>query len=128
MRWSRAAAIVASVLSAYGLVWMLGAAHAVRLSPLRFVGDHLVLERGFRAHALVPRALIAGATPIAAKLDGALDLSCFDPNLLLTFREPVAVHGLLGRTRMTDRVMLSVDDRDGFIAALSRPDRDPDLA
>lgn len=118
--WSPTAAVVASILSAYGLLWILGAAHAIRLSPLRFIGSDLVIERGFRARALVPFSQIASATPIASKLDGALDLAYSDPNLLLTFCEPVAVRGLFGRTRLTDRLTLSVDDRDGFIAALSR--------
>src|SRR5262249_2466457 len=120
-QWSTTAAIVSTILSAYGLIWILGAAHAVRLSPLRFIGDDLVIERGFRARIVVPRAQIAEATPIAAKLDGVVDLSFGGPNVLVTFRAPVTVHGLFGRTRTADRVMLTVDDRDGLLATLSSP-------
>ena len=60
-------AIVMTALSAYSLVWLVGQGHAVRLSPLRLVGDDLVIERGALARATVPRALIASATPIAGR-------------------------------------------------------------
>jgi hypothetical protein len=123
MQWSSTAAIVLTILSIYGLVWLLGMTHAVRLSPLRFLGDDLIIERGLRARLAVPRGLVAEATPVTAKVDGALDLAYFDANLLLVFREPVVVHGLFGRTKTTDRITLSVDDREGFVAAL-RTDRD----
>ena len=119
MQWSATAALVITILSAYGLLWMFGMAHAVRLSPLRFLGEDLVIERGFQSRLVVPRALIADATPVATKVDGALDLAYFDPNVLLVFREPIAVHGLFGRTKTADRVTISVDDRDRFLAALS---------
>jgi hypothetical protein len=121
MQSSTTAAIVSTVLSAYTLLSILGMAHAMRLSPLRFIGDELVIERGFRARIVVPRAQIAEATPIAAKLDGTLDLSYFDPNVVVTLRSPVVAHGLFGRTRTADRVLLTVDDRDGFLATLSSP-------
>jgi hypothetical protein len=119
MQWSSTAAIVLTILSIYGLLWLLGMTHAVRLSPLRFLGDDLVIERGFRARLAVPRHAIAEATPAAAKVDGALDLAYGGPNVLLVFREPVLVHGLFGRTKTADRIMISVDDRDGFLTALN---------
>jgi len=123
MQWSSTVAVVLTILSIYGLLWLLGMTHAVRLSPLRFLGDDLVIERGLRARLAAPRGAIAEATPIAGTVDGALDLAYFDPNVLLVFREPVTVHGLFGRTKTTDRVTISVDDRDGFLAALNT-DRD----
>jgi hypothetical protein len=123
MQWSSTAAIVATILSVYGLLWLLGAIHAVRLSPLRFLGDDLIVERGFRARLAVPRHAIVETTPITAKVDGVLDLAYFEPNLMMVFREPITVHGLFGRTKTVDRITISVDDRDGFLAALNT-DRD----
>jgi hypothetical protein len=123
MQWSSTAAIVATIVSVYGLLWLLGAIHAVRLSPLRFLGDDLIVERGFRARLAVPRHAIVEATPVAAKVDGALDLAYFEPNLMIVFREPIAVHGLFGRTKTVDRITISVDRRDDFLAALNT-DRD----
>jgi hypothetical protein len=123
MQWSETAAVVSTVLSAYAVLWLFGAIHAVRLSPIRFLGDDLVIERGFGARVAVPRQLVAETTPIAAKQDGALDLSYLDPNVLLVFREPVTVHRLFGRTKKADRITISVDDRDDLLAALNT-DRD----
>lgn len=109
-------AIVVSALSAYSLLWLIGQAQAVRLSPLRVIGDDLVIERGALARATVPRALIAEATAIDGKVEGAANLSLLEPSVLLTLREPVVVHGMLGRTRTADRIAISVDDRDTLIA------------
>lgn len=114
-------AIVLSVLSAYGLLWLIGVAQAVRLAPLRFTALGLVIERGVMRRAIVPRDAIESATPVAAAAADAIDLSYVEPNVLLTLRAPVEVHGPFGRSRTTSKLTLSVDDRDGFLAALGAP-------
>ncbi len=111
-------AIVSTVLSIYSVAWLIGEAHAARLSPLRVIGDDLVIERGAIRRAIVPRAVIASATAIDGKVDGAVDLSLLGPNVLLELREPVIVHGMFGRQRRADKIMLSVDDRDAVLALL----------
>ena len=118
VHWSRLAAFALTGLSIYGLVWMLGMMHAVRLAPLRFIGDELVIERGLVQRACVARANIAGASVVTTR--AAVDLSYFEPNVELAFREPVRVRGLFGRERVADRVTISVDDPGGFLAMLER--------
>jgi hypothetical protein len=112
-------AIVLSALSAYGLLWLIGVAHAVRLAPLRFTPAGIVIERGVFRRVTVPRAAIESAAPSAGRVGDAIDLSYTDPNVLLTLNAPVEVHGPLGRTRSSSKLLLSIDDRDAFLAQLS---------
>jgi hypothetical protein len=119
--FSATAAWVATGLSLYTLLWMIGDAHAVRLSPLRLTPEGLLIERGRRWRVLVPWADLAEATPIESRVDGALDLSLLGPNVLLTLRTPALARGPLGITRSAARLTLSIDDRDAFLARVKAP-------
>ena len=110
------AAIVSTVLSVYGLVWLTGHAHAVRLSPLRVVAGTIVIERGLVARAAVPLADIVAITEVDGKRRDAIDLSILGPNVLLELRAPAEVCGLFGRTRRATRITLSADDVDALRA------------
>ena len=116
-RASTIAAWVVSGLTAYSLLWLIGDAQAVRLSPLRVTDTELVIVKGLRWRVAVPRDAIEAVHAIEARVEGALDLSLGEPNVLLELRAPVRAHGLLGRVRAADRVMLSIDDRERFLAA-----------
>jgi hypothetical protein len=120
VRVSPVLAIVATALSAYGLLWLVGFAHAVRLSPLRFTAQGLVIERGVTRRAIVPAHAVARAVPVTAASDDAVDLSYTEPNLLLELSTPVDVHGPLGRAKSATKLLLSIDDRDAFLAQLAR--------
>ncbi len=119
VRVSPTLAIVMTALSAYSLLWLAGFAHAVRLSPLRFTPHGLVIERGVMKRAIVPTHAVMRAVPTSASIEGALDLSYVEPNVLLELAAPVEVHGLFGRARSTTKLLLSVDDRDAFLAELA---------
>lgn len=112
-------AIVVTALSAYGVLWLIGFAHAVRLSPLRFTAQGLVIERGVTRRAFVPTGVIVRATPVAAATTDAADLSYVEPNVLVELSEPVQIHGLLGRSRTASKLLLSIDERDAFFARLT---------
>jgi hypothetical protein len=109
------AAIVVTALSVYGLIWLVGHAHAVRLQPLRVIDGAVVIERGVMARAVVPIADIAEIAAVAT-VPGAIDLSLGGANIALALRTPATVHGLFGRTRRADRLLLSVDDPDALRA------------
>ncbi len=119
VRFAPTLAVVLSALSAYGLLWLIGSAHAVRLAPLRFTPVGVVIERGVTRRVTVPREVIASAAPIESAVTGATDLSYTDPNVLLTLHTPVEVHGLFGRSRPSSQLLLSIDDRDAFLAQLA---------
>jgi hypothetical protein len=118
MRVAPTLAIVLSALSAYGLIWLIGSAHAVRLAPLRFTPAGVMIERGAMRRVTVPREAIESAAPIAVTVSDAIDLSYTEPNVLLTLNTPVVVHGPFGRTRSSSKLLLSIDERDAFLAQL----------
>lgn len=123
MRVAPTVAIVATILSAYSLLWLVGVAHAVRLSPLRFTPSGVVIERGVLRRTVVPEHAIARALAIATApavpADDMADLSYVEPNVLLELHAPVDVHGLFGRRRRATKLLLSIDDRDAFLRRLS---------
>jgi hypothetical protein len=118
MRVAPTLAIVLTALTAYGLLWLIGSAQAVRLAPLRFTEQGIVIERGVMRRALVPHDAIASVAPIAVAVADAIDLSYVEPNVLITLHAPIDVHGPLGRTRATSKLLLSIDERDAFMQAL----------
>jgi hypothetical protein len=118
MRVAPTLAIVLSALSAYGLIWLIGSAHAVRLAPLRFTPAGVMIERGAMRRVTVPREAIESAAPIAVGVSDAIDLSYTEPNVLLTLNTPVVVHGPFGRQRSSSKLLLSIDERDAFLAKL----------
>ena len=67
----------------------------------------------------MPAHVIVRAVPTTVKSDDAVDLSYTEPNVLLELSAPVQVQGMLGRTRSTTKLLLSIDERDAFLAALA---------
>jgi hypothetical protein len=118
MRLSVTAAWLLTALSAYGLLWIVGDAQAVRLTPVRWIGDELVVQQGVRWRARVPRDQIAGAEAIESRPDGALRLGVLRANVLLTLRAPITVRGPFGLERRAERLALTVDRRSEFLATL----------
>ena len=107
---SPTAAWITTFSSAYALLWIIADCHAIRLYPHAVVGKTLHLRLGIRWRAAVPLADIESITSIHAVPDGALSLALFEPSVLVTLRTPTEVRGLLGRTRRTDRIALTIDD------------------
>ena len=66
--------------------------------------------------AIVPSHAVVRALPVNASDKDALDLSYVEPNVLLELAAPVEVHGVFGRPRSATKLLLSVDDRDAFLA------------
>ena len=117
--WSPLAAWIATASSAYLLLWVIADTQAIRLYPVRISGTTLHVRLGVRWRAAIPRAQIASVTEIRAVPEGALDLALFEPTVLVTLRTPVELRGLLGKTRRGDRIALTIDDPEAFIAAVS---------
>jgi len=127
LRWGWTAAWIATALDVWGMLWFLGDYHAMRLRPTVVDGDNLVLRYGLRRSAVIPLANIAAVEPAPQTLPkNALKIAMFDdPRLLVTFHEPVLVHGIAGINRSVTALALLPDDVDEFADALrpaaSRP-------
>ncbi len=115
---------LATATSIYGLLWLAGDAHALRLSRVRVTADAVSIEVGLRWRVAIPRDAIASVTRVEARLPAARELLAAEllwPGVLLELRAPVVARGLFGRRKTVSRVSLSVDDRARFIAALTPP-------
>lgn len=112
-------AIVLTALSAYSLLWLIGFAQSVRLSPLRFIGAAITIERGISRRTVVPLRAIRRALSAPSERPAALDLSYGEPNVLLELTESVEVHRIFGRPRSATHLLLSIDGREAFFAALA---------
>ncbi|NML65845.1 hypothetical protein HHL22_11580 [Hymenobacter sp. RP-2-7] len=106
---------------AYGLVFLLGHAQAVRLRPVLLGAEELRLRVGFVWELAVPRAALVAAEVLReapATGTGVLGLSkplFAGPNLLLTFAEPVTVVGFYGIRRTAQRIAVYLDQPQHFI-------------
>jgi hypothetical protein len=109
------AAWIASALSLYGALWLLGDLHALRHGGVFVHGDELELRIGVRWRARISRASIVSITRGAAPED-ARDLSILGANVVITLAEPCTLHGLFGIRRTARVLALSLDDADGFVA------------
>lgn len=121
--WSSTAAWIATALSIYSVLWLVGDAQALRLFAIVVDATHVHVTVGFRRRASLPRAAIEAIERTTIVPDGAVALTMFEPTLIVTLREPVTVRGMFGRSRAATRIALSVDDPEALVCAISTPDR-----
>jgi hypothetical protein len=121
---STTVAWVVTALSVYTVLWILGDVLALRHGGA-IVGADLELRIGARWRGRVPWADIVSIAPASCQAskyprDDAVDVSILGANVILTLREPCRLVGLFGRRRDALAIALSIDDRDGFLAAVQR--------
>jgi len=116
------AAWIATALSIYSALWVIGDALALRHGGLVIRGDELAITIGTRWRTVVPVADVVALEP-AGPSD--LDLSILGANSVLRLRRPARVEGLFGRVRHASTIALSVDDLPGLTAAITSWSRRP---
>lgn len=119
--WSPRAAWLATALSAWFVVWMVGDLRALELRPVLLQGSVLRVRIGLRWRAEVPlvsiRALCAGPDPVHHR--AALRASPLGAaNLYLHLDGPAELEGVLGLRRRGDCIGLRVDDPAALRAAI----------
>ena len=125
-RWRATAAWGLSIVSLYGVIWLLGHLQSVRLRPMLLTSDSLHVRIGLLWNVRVPYTRIARVVRLARRDVPARSAPGYlraaplgPPQLLLELREPVDVEGLYGYTkRGVLRIGISVDDRDRFATEL----------
>jgi len=122
--WSTKAAWIVTVLDVYGMLWLIGDYHALRLRPTLIGSDAIELRYGMRWSATIARENVAGIDAIQSEADWkrrtTLKMAMLDePRTLIRLREPVVAHGLAGMRRTIDAIAISPDDEASFHAALS---------
>lgn len=121
------AAWIATALSAYGMVWIIGDWRAILARPIRLSAETLSLRIGLRWRAELPTAHLSaralGATEVLPPGDrDRLDASLLgDPNVLITLDQPAVIHGPYGLSRTVSAISLGLDDPHGFLRHLGAP-------
>jgi hypothetical protein len=120
--WSPLIAWILTIISIYGLFWMIGEFNALRLLPIVIAGDMLYLRSGMRWSVNIPLAdIVAIQAPKRgdAKSSGYLSLArAGDPHMVLVLKQPVRVSGIFGLDKEASRIGLFLDDARAFRKAL----------
>jgi hypothetical protein len=120
--WSPAVAWVLTGLDLYGILWLLGDYHALRLLPTTIEDGVLHLRYGLRWTADIALSNIATVRPAPAdwKRKGVMKVAMLDePKLLIELREPVTAYGLAGLKRSINAIAILPDDPERFEAVLT---------
>jgi hypothetical protein len=110
---------VASALSLYGALWLVGDALAMRHGGVIVTDDALELRIGVRWRGRIPRSAIIGVE--RARLPpGALSCAVIEANVVVRLASPSTLDKLFGRKRTATVIGLSLDEPDRFIAMLAK--------
>lgn len=121
--WSERAAIVLSLLTAIGIVYMIAFIRSLRLHPILLTEEGLHLRTGLLLQRHVPYAEIAEVSAIPASEQvnspATLNMSILaGPNMIVHLREPVPRRRLLRDRPPVTAIAFRPDQPDAFLAAL----------
>jgi hypothetical protein len=119
MRWSNIAATIVTILSLYGVIFMIADLSAIIKRKILISGDQIILRTGLRWLVNTKLSNIGSVTKITN--DSHSYGNCFkggaiksNSNLLITFKQPVEVEKLYGKSKIFDSILMCVDDFEGF--------------
>ncbi len=123
--WSVRFAWILTALELYGVLWLLGDYHALRLRPSYADDDALHIRYGLRWSVDIGFDDIASCQAIASEADwkrpAVLKVAMLDaPRFLLRLRTPAVAHGLLGLRKTIDAIAIAPDDDEAFASVLRR--------
>lgn len=118
------AAWIATVLDVYGMLWLIGDYHALRLRTTIVRDDVIEFRLGLRWSATIDRANIAAVEAPRGESDwkrkDVMKLALLDePRLMIRLREPVVATGMAGIRRTITAVAVLPDDLEGFTRAIA---------
>lgn len=122
--WSPLGAWIWTALDLWGMVWLIGDYHALRLRRSSIDGEALHIRYGLRWSVSVPLASIVAVEAVQReeewKRRDVLKVAILDePRWLITFDAPVVAHGLAGLRKEIRGIALLPDD-DAPVSALQR--------
>jgi hypothetical protein len=124
LHYSKTAALIMSVLSLYGTIFIVSDLSAILKSPALIMEDKLLLRTGLRWRSIVNKNNIASIVKIKESFQP--DTDCFKgsimkngANLLLTFKHPVSIERLYRKPILADKIIMTIDQADDFIAELN---------
>lgn len=123
LQYSKSAAIMVSLISIYGMIFIISDLSATIKSPVLVLKDQLLLRVGYRWRVMVNRNNIVSIEKINDNYQP--DKNCFkggitknSVNVLLVFKHPVNVERIYKNPVSVDKIIMSIDNADGFIKSL----------
>ncbi|PEU19239.1 MULTISPECIES: hypothetical protein [unclassified Bacillus (in: firmicutes)] len=128
--WNTIIAWVITVLSIYGLVYLVGLYNSVRYSPIVIEDNRMVIRVGFQSSLIVDFENIEAFEPAGANYDEkakkekkttytAIVLRTNQPQFEVTLKNPVPQIGLFGMEKLISTVYIMVDNPRDFAKAVN---------
>lgn len=122
--YSKTAAVIVSILTAYGIIIITGDLAAIIKMPVLITPERLILRTGVRWFADVGRCNIIavekiriGFEPDKDTFSGGILKSSI--NICFTFAQPVSVERVYSKTLSVTKIVMTVDDADKLIEQLN---------
>jgi len=116
--WSPLAAWIATSVSLYGMVWLVGLARSIALRPVLVGPDYLDVKFGLLFRLRVPRESIATVRRVRPDDTATVVPRRSAPNVFIELVEALNAEGPLGLRRVVSRLAVSADDEHEFERAL----------
>lgn len=119
LKWSHTAAMIVTGLTLYGVIFLVADLSAVIKRKVEINQTTLLLRTGLRWRAIVDRTNISAVSKISNDYDsndaclkgGILKSS---GNLLISFKAPVQIDKLYGKSKMVNSILMNIDDYESF--------------
>jgi hypothetical protein len=123
LKWSHIAATIVTILSLYGLIFIVADLSAIIKRKIQISDNHLLLQTGLRWRAKTSFSNINSIKKITNDYQseslyfkgGVLKTS---GNLLISFKTPVQIDQLYGSGKQVDTILMNIDNYDAFANTL----------
>lgn len=123
LHYSKIAALVVSIMSLYGTIFIVSDLSAILKSPVLIMDDKLLLRTGLRWRTIIVKNNIASLEKIKDSYQP--DSDCFKGgvlksgvNILFTFKHPVNIERLYRKPVSVYKLIMNIDRAEDFIAEL----------
>jgi len=117
--WSPALAWIATIVSLYTVIWLIGLARAFRLRPALVGHDYLHLRYGLLFQLRVPQKMIARVRRAEERDKRSAVPRKSQPTVCIELVQPMDAKGAFGIRKRVHAVALTPDDKEAFEQALT---------
>jgi hypothetical protein len=116
--WSPAWAWIATGVSAYSVIWLIGMARAFRLRPVLVGRDYVLLRYGLLFQLRVPKEMILRVRTAEVRERICAVPRGSEPTVCIELTSGMDAEGMFGIRKRVNRVAVTPDDGSGFQQAL----------
>ncbi len=123
LHYSHTAALIVTILSVYGTLFLIGDFAAIVQSPVLILQDQLLLRTGLRWRVLVDTSNITSIQKVTDSFEPAP--TCFNGglmknrvNILFTFTQPIQIERLYRKPITTTQIVMTIDMAEELMAVI----------